>query len=159
MNLLVGTGFDAHRFSEEKPLVLGGVRIENSPGLEGHSDADVLVHAIMDAFLGAIADGDIGRHFPDSNNEWKGADSIKLAEIVRERLRLKRSEPVNIDSTVLAESPRLAPYIDAMRRRIAAAFNMPVERVSVKATTCEGMGAIGRKEGICAMASVLVAQE
>jgi len=147
-----GIGFDAHRLVAGRRLVIGGVEIPHDRGLEGHSDADVLTHALMDALLGAAADGDIGVHFPPSDARWKDADSVALLRRVGERLRAAGWGIVHADSTVLAEAPRLAPFIPAMRRTLAAALSIAVDAISVKATTVEGMGAIGRREGISAMA-------
>jgi 2-C-methyl-D-erythritol 2,4-cyclodiphosphate synthase len=147
-----GIGFDAHRFAKGRRLILGGVEIEHPVGLLGHSDADVLCHAVMDALLGAIADGDIGKHFPDSDARWKDANSVDLLRLVTERLRSKDWAVVNVDVTVLAESPKLAPHVDNMRANMAEAMGITTERVSIKATTLEGMGALGRKEGIAVMA-------
>ena len=151
-----GIGFDTHRLVEGRKLVLGGVEIAHALGLLGHSDADVLAHAIMDALLGAIADGDIGQHFPDTDAKWKDADSLKLLEAVAERVRAQGWEVVNVDATVLAERPKLMPHIPAMRERLAQAMGVEVGAVSVKATTVEGLGAIGRQEGISAMAVATV---
>lgn len=151
-----GIGFDTHRLVEGRSLILGGVTIPHPVGLLGHSDADVLTHAVMDALLGAIADGDIGRHFPDTAAEWKDADSIRLLCAVRERLASKGWTIGNIDATVLAERPKLMAHIPAMRHRLAEAMAIPVDAVSVKATTVEGLGAIGRREGISAMAVATV---
>jgi 2-C-methyl-D-erythritol 2,4-cyclodiphosphate synthase len=151
-----GIGFDAHRFAEGRRLVLGGVDIKHGVGLLGHSDADVLCHAVMDALLGAVAEGDIGKHFPDSDARWKDARSVDLLKNVSELLRGKGWAVVNVDSTVLAENPRLAPHVDAMRSKLAEAMSIAVDRVSVKATTLEGMGSLGRKEGIAAMAVAMV---
>ncbi len=151
-----GIGFDTHRLVEGRKLVLGGVEIAHALGLLGHSDADVLAHAIMDALLGAIADGDIGQHFPDTDAKWKDADSLKLLEAVVERVRAQGWEVVNVDATVLAERPKLMPHIPAMRERLAQAMGVEVGAVSVKATTVEGLGAIGRQEGISAMAVATV---
>ena len=151
-----GIGFDTHRLVEGRKLVLGGVEIAHTLGLLGHSDADVLAHAIMDALLGAIADGDIGQHFPDTDAKWKDADSLKLLEAVVERVRVQGWEVVNVDATVLAERPKLMPHIPAMRERLAQAMGVEVGAVSVKATTVEGLGAIGRQEGISAMAVATV---
>ena len=151
-----GIGFDTHRLVEERKLILGGIDIPYSLGLLGHSDADVLTHAIMDALLGAIADGDIGQHFPDTDPQWKGADSVRLLEAVTARLRQKGWQIGNIDATVLAERPKLMPHIPAMREKLAAAMQISVDAVSVKATTVEGLGAIGRREGISAMAVATV---
>ncbi len=151
-----GIGFDTHRLVEGRKLVLGGVEIAHVLGLLGHSDADVLAHAIMDALLGAIADGDIGQHFPDTDAKWKDADSLKLLEAVAKRVRAQGWEVVNVDATVLAERPKLMPHIPAMRERLAQAMGVEVGAVSVKATTVEGLGAIGRQEGISAMAVATV---
>ncbi len=151
-----GIGFDTHRLVEGRKLILGGVEIPHTVGLLGHSDADVLTHAIMDALLGAIADGDIGQHFPDTDPQWKGADSVKLLEAVTVRLQTKGWKIANIDATVLAERPKLMPHIPTMRARLATAMNVEIDQVSVKATTVEGLGAIGRREGISAMAVATV---
>ena len=152
-----GIGFDTHRLVEGRKLILGGVEIPHPVGLLGHSDADVLTHALMDALLGAIADGDIGQHFPDTDPRWEGADSIELLRAVVARLRSKGWQVVNVDITVLAERPKLKPYIPAMRERLAEAMAIAPGFVSVKATTVEGLGAIGRREGISAMAVAMVA--
>lgn len=152
-----GIGFDTHRLVEGRKLILGGIEIPHPVGLLGHSDADVLTHALMDALLGAIADGDIGQHFPDTDPRWEGADSIELLRAVVARLRSKGWQVVNVDITVLAERPKLKPYIPAMRERLAEPLGIEVESVSVKATTVEGLGAIGRREGISAMAVAMVA--
>ena len=152
-----GIGFDTHRLVEGRKLILGGIEIPHPVGLLGHSDADVLTHALMDALLGAIADGDIGQHFPDTDPRWEGADSIELLRAVVERLHSKGWQVVNVDITVLAERPKLKPYIPAMRERLAEPLGIEVESVSVKATTVEGLGAIGRREGISAMAVAMVA--
>jgi 2-C-methyl-D-erythritol 2,4-cyclodiphosphate synthase len=156
-SIRTGLGYDAHRLVAGRPLVLGGVDIPHPAGLLGHSDADVLTHALMDALLGAAAEGDIGRHFPDRDPRWKGADSIALLRAVVARLAAKGHAIVNADATVMAEAPKLAPYIPAMRQRLAEAMGVPVDAVSVKATTVEGMGAIGRREGISAMAIATIA--
>ena len=154
-----GIGFDIHRFQKGRRLVLGGVRIKSEAGLLGHSDADVLCHAVIDALLGAVADGDIGSHFPDTQKRWKGANSLKLLASVAGKLRAKGVVINNIDSTILAEKPRLAPYREKMRRNLAQAMGVALERVSVKATTLEGLGALGRGEGIAAMATATVNAE
>ena len=151
-----GIGFDTHRLVEGRRLILGGVAIPHPVGLLGHSDADVLTHALMDALLGAIADGDIGQHFPDSDPQWAGADSLALLRAVVARLAAQGWRPANVDATVLAERPKLAPHIPAMRERLADALGLPVGAVSVKATTVEGLGAIGRREGISALAVATV---
>lgn len=152
-----GIGMDAHRFEDGRALILGGVSVASEKGLAGHSDADVLCHAIMDALLGAIADGDIGTHYPPTDPQWKDANSLELLAEVVERVREKGFSVSNVDSTVIAEAPRLQGYIPAMRDALAGALGIVRERVSVKATTTEGMGALGRGEGIAAVASVTVA--
>jgi 2-C-methyl-D-erythritol 2,4-cyclodiphosphate synthase len=151
-----GIGFDAHRLVRDRRLVLGGVAIRHELGLEGHSDADVLCHAVMDALLGAIADGDIGLHFPNTDARWKDARSIELLGIVGRRLDQRHARILNVDATVLAERPKLADHIGAMRGNMADALGIGVERVSVKATTVEQLGSIGREEGIAAMAVATV---
>lgn len=151
-----GIGFDTHRLVEGRKLILGGVEIPHTVGLLGHSDADVLTHAIMDALLGAIAAGDIGQHFPDTDATWKDADSIELLRAVTKILAERGWKVGNIDATVLAERPKLMPHLPAMCQRLADAMQVPVEAVSVKATTVEGLGAIGRREGISAMAVATV---
>ena len=151
-----GIGFDTHRLVEGRRLILGGVDIPHTHGLLGHSDADVLTHAIMDALLGAVADGDIGQHFPDTAPQWAGADSLALLRAVAARLAAQGWRVGNVDATVLAERPKLMAHIPAMRERLAAAMGVGVGAVSVKATTVEGLGAIGRREGISAMAVATV---
>ncbi len=151
-----GIGFDAHRFAEGRRLILGGVRILHTQGLLGHSDADVLCHAVSDALLGSLALGDIGQHFPDSDPQWKDADSIQLLRQCSALAAAENARVVNVDATVIAERPKLAPYIDSMRENIAAAMSVPAHCVSVKATTVEQMGALGRGEGVAAMAVVTV---
>lgn len=150
--LHVGQGFDIHRFSEGRELVLGGVIIKGHPGLAGHSDADVLCHAVMDALLGAVAAGDIGEHFPDTDAAWRGASSIDLLARVTDLVRARGGRPVNVDATVLAEKPRLAPFREQMRSNLAGAIGLPHSAVSVKATTLEGIGSLGAGEGMAAMA-------
>lgn len=147
-----GLGNDAHRLVPNRKLILGGVEIPHELGLLGHSDADVLAHAISDALLGALALGDIGKYFPDTDPKWKGADSLKLLGAVVDMLKERCWHVVNIDATVLCERPKLAPHIVKMRENIAAVVGVDVDCISVKATTVEGMGAIGRKEGISVMA-------
>ena len=152
----IGHGYDVHRLVEGRRLILGGVDIPHTTGLLGHSDADVLVHAIMDALLGAAALGDIGKHFPDSDPAFCGADSLKLASHVAVLLRERGYRIVNIDSTILAQAPKLAPHIPLMRQNIAAALGIPSEDVNVKATTEEGLGFTGEKLGIAAHAVCLI---
>ena len=156
--LRIGQGYDVHRLVEGRKLILGGVEIPCEKGLLGHSDADVLTHAVMDALLGALALGDIGKHFPDNDPAYEGADSIALLRRVGEMLRERGWRVVNIDSTVAAQAPKLSPHIPAMRRNIAAALGIPEDRVSVKATTEEGLGITGKGEGMTASAIVLVEQ-
>ncbi len=152
----VGQGYDVHRLVNGRKLILGGVEIEHTLGLLGHSDADVLLHAISDALLGAAALGDIGKHFPDTDERYRGADSAKLLSAVGVLLREKGYKIINIDSTVLAQAPKLAPHIPAMRQNIADALAIPVDAVSVKATTEEKLGFTGTREGIAAQAICLI---
>lgn len=152
----VGMGYDVHRFAEDRKLILGGVYIPYEKGLLGHSDADVLVHAIMDALLGAAALGDIGHLFPDSDEEYKGIDSMLLLSRVRKVLEEHFFLIENIDAVIIAQEPRMAPHIMAMRENIAECLKLPIGRVSVKATTQEGLGFTGRKEGIAAQAVCLL---
>ncbi len=152
-----GIGFDAHRFAAGRRLVLGGVEIDHKSGLLGHSDADVLTHALIDALLGAVADGDIGSLFPDSDRQWKDADSLELLKAVVLRLQTKhQAAVVNTDVTVIAEEPKLAAHIAAMRAKLAECLGVNTGRVAVKATTVEQMGALGRGEGIAALAVATV---
>lgn len=152
----IGSGYDAHRLAEGRDLVLGGVKIPYEKGLSGHSDADVLLHAVMDALLGAAALGDIGRHFPDSNPAYEGADSKILLSEVWGLIFANGYCIMNIDATVIAQKPRITPYVDEMRRNIAAALRIDVGQVNVKATTEEGMGFTGAGEGIAASAVCLL---
>lgn len=154
--LRIGQGYDVHRLVTGRRLILGGVDVPHTHGLDGHSDADVLVHAIMDALLGAAALGDIGKMFPDTDEKWRGADSLKLAEAVAARLRENGYTISNVDSTIIAQRPKFAPYIDTMRDNIAKALGIDISAVSVKATTEERLGFTGREEGIAAMAVVLI---
>ena len=148
----VGFGYDAHRLVDDRPLILGGVNIPYEQGLQGHSDADVLLHAICDALLGAVGLGDIGRHFPDTDPELKGVSSITLIRRVMEMIRAAGFEVQNLDSTVLVQAPKLAPHIQNMIATIAEALEVSPRQVSVKATTTEGMGFTGSGEGIAAYA-------
>ena len=157
--LRIGHGYDAHRFAANRELILGGVKIEYELGLLGHSDAAVLAHAISDALFGAAALGDIGAHFPDNDERYKGADSMMLLEKTVEILRIGGYKVVNIDATVLAQKPKLAPHILAMRENIANKIGLPLDCVSVKATTEEGMGFTGRLEGIAAHCVCLIEKE
>ena len=159
MDIRVGTGFDVHAFAEGRALILGGVSIEHPVGLLGHSDADVLTHAVMDALLGACAMGDIGKHFPDTDPAYEGADSMALLRHCTELLAAHGWRVGNVDATVIAQAPKLAPHIDRMRVNLAAAMGIDLSRVSVKATTTEHLGFTGRKEGIAAQAATLVMRE
>ena len=152
----IGHGYDVHRFAEGRELVLGGVEIPYAKGLLGHSDADVLLHAVMDALLGAAALGDIGKHFPDTDKKYKDIESVKLLWDVVGLLKEAGFKVVNIDCTVCAQEPKLAPYIDEMRENIAVACGLRKSAVSVKATTEEGLGFTGRLEGISATAVCLI---
>lgn len=152
----IGHGYDVHRLVRGRDLIIGGVKIDYEFGLLGHSDADVLTHAIMDALLGAAALGDIGKHFPDSDPAYAGADSLTLAKNVSALLRSNGYRIINVDSTVLAQRPKLAPFITIMRERLAAALGVSIEDVSVKATTEEGLGFTGSGEGIAAHAVCLI---
>ncbi len=155
-DLRIGHGYDVHRLTAGRKLILGGVLVPYELGLDGHSDADVLLHAIMDALLGAAAMGDIGRHFPDNDPAYKGVSSMVLLRSVGGLLRHGSYAIVNIDATVLAQAPRLSPFIEEMRRRIADALEMDFARVSVKATTEEGLGFTGERKGIAAHAVALI---
>lgn len=152
----IGHGYDVHRFAPERKLILGGVEIEHEMGLLGHSDADVLTHALMDAMLGAAALGDIGLHFPDTDEKYKGADSILLLKRVKEIVAEKGYTLGNADITVVAQAPKLRPYIDEMVRCISLAIGCETDRINIKATTEEKLGFTGRKEGISAHAVVLL---
>ena len=152
----IGHGYDVHRLVEGRRLILGGVDIPHHVGLLGHSDADVLTHAVMDALLGAAAMGDIGKLFPDNDPTYKGADSLVLAAEVARRIRAAGYEIGNVDATVLAQRPKLAPHILQMRQNLAKALDIPVENVSVKATTEEGLGFTGTEQGIAAHAVCLL---
>jgi 2-C-methyl-D-erythritol 2,4-cyclodiphosphate synthase len=158
MNIRIGHGFDVHAFAEGRRLILGGVDIPHERGLLGHSDADVLLHAICDALLGAAGLGDIGKHFPDSDPQYKGIDSRKLLRHVGELLKQHGWATGNVDATLIAQAPRMAPHIPVMRENIALDLNVAVEQVNVKATTTEQLGFTGRSEGIAAEAVCLIAR-
>ncbi len=151
-DLRIGHGYDVHRLVPNRRLILGGVEIPHETGLLGHSDADVLTHAIMDALLGAMALGDIGKHFPDSDPAYHDADSLVLAAHVRNSVCRDGWQIGNIDATVIAQAPKLAPYIPTMRTKLAACFNIPLDRINIKATTEEKLGFTGEKLGIAAHA-------
>jgi len=155
----IGIGYDAHRLVDDRPLVLGGVTIPHEKGLAGHSDADVLLHAVSDALLGAAALGDLGAHFPDTESEWAGADSQDLLKRVTAEVEEAGYAPNNVDATIVLERPKLRPHIDAMRNNIARCLEVASDRVSVKATTNEGLGPVGRQEGavvhaVCTIAPI-----
>ena len=155
----IGHGYDVHRLVSGRKLILGGVEIEHTLGLLGHSDADVLTHAVMDALLGACAMGDIGRLFPDNDPAYEGADSVKLLEAVIQRLGTAGYRVGNVDATVIAQRPKLAPHIDRMRQNLAAAMGVDMSRVNVKATTEEKLGFTGEEAGISAHAVALILEE
>ncbi|RJP43124.1 MAG: 2-C-methyl-D-erythritol 2,4-cyclodiphosphate synthase [Desulfobacteraceae bacterium] len=152
----VGIGYDVHAFADGRSLVLGGVTIPHEQGLAGHSDADVLLHALCDALLGAAGMGDIGRHFPDTDPAFKDIDSLVLLERTMDLVRSRGLAVANIDATILAEAPRMWPHIPAMRENISRVLGVPPDDVNIKATTSEGMGFIGRREGIAAMCVALL---
>lgn len=152
----IGSGYDAHRFAEGRELWLGGVRIDHNKGLDGHSDADVLLHAICDALLGAIGLGDIGQHFPNTDATWKGADSKRLLVAVMNMLDERGWRVGNVDCTLVMERPKVMPHVPAMRATLAPLLGVSEDAVGIKATTNEGMGFVGREEGACAYAVALV---
>lgn len=151
-----GIGYDSHRFAADRRLILGGVEIPHAMGLAGHSDADAVAHAVTDALLGAAALGDIGSHFPPDDDRWEGADSIALLERAVALLADAGFRPVNVDVTVVCEAPKIRPYVDAMRERLAGALGLEPSAVSVKGTTNEGMGWVGRGEGVAALAVAMI---
>ncbi len=159
MQVRVGTGFDVHPLVEGRPLILGGVRIAHSRGLSGHSDADVLAHAVSDALLGAAGLGDLGMHFPPDDPRYAGADSLSLLSQVCTRIQARGWNVGNVDATVIAERPRLAPHLDAMRANLARVLGVSVDTVSVKAKTSEKLGYVGREEGIAAQAVALIQRQ
>ena len=150
--ILSGIGYDVHRFAENRPLILGGVEIPHSHGLDGHSDADVLCHAIADAILGAIGERDIGHHFPNTDESIRGISSLEIVRKAAELVAAQNGRVLNIDASLIAEAPKISPHLDAMKTNLATAIGIPEKRVGVKATTNEQMGFIGRREGIAAMA-------
>jgi 2-C-methyl-D-erythritol 2,4-cyclodiphosphate synthase len=152
----VGFGFDLHPLVAGRPLILGGVTVASDAGLDGHSDADVLTHAVGEALLGALALGDLGRHFPDTDPRYKGVSSLVLLGAVIDLVRSRGGRLVNVDATVLAQAPRLSPHLPEMAKQLAAVLGVPLEQVSVKAKSPEGLGLVGRREGIAAMAVVSV---
>lgn len=154
--LRVGMGYDVHQLVEDRKLIIGGVEIAHEKGLLGHSDADVLLHAIMDALIGAIGEGDIGKHFPDTDERYKGASSMRLLESVGNLLKEKRASIHNIDATIITQRPKMAPHIQVMRENIARVLNLQVGQVNIKATTEEKLGFTGAEQGISSQAIVLV---
>ncbi len=156
MNVRIGNGYDIHRLTTERRLILGGVEIAHSLGLLGHSDADVLTHAIMDAMLGALSLGDIGHYFPPSDDKWAGADSLMLLDRVNNLIQEQGWKVGNIDSVVVAERPKLKPHIEKMREKLASVLQIEPNQVGVKATTNEKLGPVGEEKGICAYAVVLL---
>ncbi|EHJ39780.1 2-C-methyl-D-erythritol 2,4-cyclodiphosphate synthase [Clostridioides difficile 70-100-2010] len=149
----IGLGYDVHKLTEDRKLIIGGVEIPHDKGLLGHSDADVLIHAIMDSILGALALGDIGKHFPDTDEEYKGADSMKLLEHVYNLITSKGYKIGNIDSTIIAQSPKMAPYIESMRSNISKVLNTDIDNINIKATT---LGFTGAKQGIASQSICLL---
>ncbi|NIM50286.1 MAG: 2-C-methyl-D-erythritol 2,4-cyclodiphosphate synthase [Gemmatimonadales bacterium] len=147
-----GIGYDSHVFVDGRPLVLGGLKIDHPMGLQGHSDGDAVAHAVIDALLGAAAMGDIGRHFPDDDERWKDADSMKLLSEVRRRVIAASYTVVNVDVTVITEAPKLAPFIDAMRENVSQALGLPISAVSIKAKTNEKMDSVGQGQGLQVLA-------
>jgi 2-C-methyl-D-erythritol 2,4-cyclodiphosphate synthase len=158
MNIRIGNGYDIHRLVSDRPLILGGINIPHSLGLLGHSDADVLTHAIMDAMLGALSLGDIGHYFPPSDPQWAGADSLVLLSKVHQLIRSQGWQIGNIDSVVVAERPKLKPHIEKMKEKIAGVLQLQSNQVGIKATTNEKLGPVGEEQGICAYAVVLLLQ-
>ena len=159
MKIRTGNGFDVHKFASDRKLILGGVDIPCEQGLLGHSDADVLIHAIMDALLGALALGDIGKWFPDNDSAYLNADSTRLLQKILLSPQLKEWKLSNLDCTVIAQTPKLANYINEMRSNIASLFHCDIEQVSIKATTTEHLGFCGRKEGIAVIANLLIIEK
>ena len=156
MDFRVGNGYDVHQLAEGLPLVLGGVKIPHTKGCVAHSDGDVLIHALCDALLGALALGDIGQHFPDTSDDYKGIDSKILLARVVEMIRDRGWSVVNVDVTLLAQKPKIAPFVPRMRQALADVMGLSVDRVSVKATTTERLGFVGREEGVAAYATCLL---
>lgn len=152
----IGSGYDVHRIAKGRPLILGGIEIPFHQGLIGHSDADVLSHALGDALLGAVGLGDLGRHFPDSDPQYKGIFSLKLLEKIYSLVHQKGYQIGNVDTTIVAQEPKLAPYVEKMRTALASVLQVSIDQISIKATTTEGLGFAGRQEGIAAYAAVLL---
>ena len=154
--LRIGQGFDVHEFADNRPLIIGGITIPYERGLIGHSDADVLLHTITDAALGAIGEGDIGRHFPDTDPDFKDADSAKLLEHIWKLVDARGYKLGNVDCTIIAQEPKMAPYIEEIRAKVAELLQADVSQVNVKATTTEKLGFTGREEGIASLATILL---
>jgi len=159
LNFRTGFGFDVHAFAEGRKLIIGGVEIPFDKGLDGHSDADVLLHAICDAMLGALALGDIGIHFPNTDERWKDADSTLLLRHVNELINSKGYELGNLDCVLAMEKPKISPYVEQIRNRISEMLNANVEQISIKATTTEKLGFVGRTEGVVSFATVLITKK
>jgi len=159
LNFRTGFGFDVHAFVEGRKLIIGGVEIPFDKGLDGHSDADVLLHAICDAMLGALALGDIGLHFPNTEERWKDADSALLLKNVNELINTKGYEIGNLDCVLAMEKPKISPYVDQIRKRISKILNAGIEQISIKATTTEKLGFVGRTEGVVSFATVLLMEK
>ncbi|MBT9314953.1 2-C-methyl-D-erythritol 2,4-cyclodiphosphate synthase [Leptothoe spongobia] len=158
MSIRIGNGYDIHRLGPDRPLILGGVTIPHNLGLIGHSDADVLTHAIMDAMLGALSLGDIGHYFPPSDDQWKGADSLELLDQVHQMIKAQGWSIGNLDTVLVAERPKLKPHIETMRNRLSERLSVAMDQIGIKATTNEKLGPTGREEGISAYAVVLLTQ-
>ncbi len=158
MSIRIGNGYDMHRLGPDRPLILGGVTIPHTLGLQGHSDADVLTHAIMDAMLGALSLGDIGHYFPPTDDQWKGADSLELLDQVYQMIQKRGWSIGNLDTVVVAERPKLKPHIAAMKKCLAERLSVSTDQIGIKATTNEKLGPTGREEGIVAYAVVLLVQ-
>jgi 2-C-methyl-D-erythritol 2,4-cyclodiphosphate synthase len=159
MKIRIGQGFDAHKFIKNRPLILGGINIPHEFGLDGHSDADVLIHAIIDSILGALSMGNIGTWFPDNDMKYKNADSIKLLEEVISSKELKSWKLINLDATIITQKPKLLPYLEAIQNKIASVLKTDVSNISIKPKTTEGMGFCGREEGIAVFANILLTKD
>jgi len=159
MAVRIGSGFDVHRLVEGRELILGGVKIDSPLGLLGHSDADVLTHSLCDAILGALGLGDIGEHYPDSDPRFKGVSSLALLADVAEKMKQRHYEIINCDLTLIAETPKISPYKEEIKKALSDVLKVNINKINLKATTCEGLGFVGRSEGIAAMTSVLIGRE
>lgn len=159
MAVRIGSGFDVHRLVEGRELILGGVKIDSPVGLLGHSDADVLTHSLCDAILGALGLGDIGEHYPDLDPRFKGVSSLALLADVAEKMKQRNYEIINCDLTLIAETPKISPYKEEIKKTLSDVLKVDINRINLKATTCEGLGFVGRREGVAAMSSVLIGRE